>query len=111
MTWLKLSGVAARLGAGSTSTSDTESSVMGTLNSEGVRAVVRSSDKMGDCRELSPSSSPGHEPGVPPDVGGTTLTTGGLHCSEFLEKRWWAENDLGSSCFFCLDERLLLPPL
>lgn len=76
------------LGAGSASTSEMESSVMGT-NSEGVMAVVRSSDAIGDWRELSPgapSISPGHEPGVSPSVpgasvlvlGGSRLTLGGL---------------------------------
>lgn len=76
------------LGAGRASTSEMESSVLGT-NSEGVTAVVRSSDTMGDWRELSPgapSSSPGHEPGVIPPVpgvsvvvlGGSRLTSGGL---------------------------------
>lgn len=76
------------LGAGSASTSEMESSVMGT-NSEGVMAVVRSSDTIGDWRELSPgapSNSPGHEPGVSPPVpgagvvvlGGSRLTSGGL---------------------------------
>lgn len=94
------------------------------INSEGVMAVVRSSDIIGDWRELSPpgqSSSPGHEPGVSPpapgvtvvEVGGSKLTSGGLWWSEVREKRWWAEKDLGSSCFFCRDNRLLLllPPL
>lgn len=86
------------LGAGSASTSEMESSVMGT-NSEGVRAVVRSSDTIGDWRELSPgapSSSPGHEPGVSPPgpgasvvvLGGSRLTSGGLLWSEVREKRW-----------------------
>lgn len=76
------------LGAGRASTSEMESSVLGT-NSEGVTAVVRSSDTMGDWRELSPgapSSSPGQEPGVIPPVpgvsvvvlGGSRLTSGGL---------------------------------
>lgn len=73
------------LGAGSASTSEMESSVTGT-NSEGVMAVVRSSDTIGDWRELSPSSSPGHEPGVSPPVpgasavvlGGSRVTSGGL---------------------------------
>lgn len=73
------------LGAGRASTSDTESSVMGT-NSEGVAAVVRSSDIMGDWSELSaPRRSPGHEPGVrpplppapPPSGGGSRITSGG----------------------------------
>ena len=117
------------LGAGRASASDTESSVMGT-NSEGVMAVVRSSDIIGDWRELSPlapSSSPGHDPGVSPpapgvmvvavvavvvELGGSSFTSGGLWWSELREKRWWAEKDLGSSCFFWRDERLLLlPPL
>lgn len=111
------------LGAGRASTSEMESSVMGT-NSEGVMAVVRSSDTIGDWRELSPgapSSSPGHEPGVSPPVpgvsvvvlGGSRLTTGGLLWSEVREKRWWAEKDFGSSCFLWREERLLLrlPPL
>lgn len=76
------------LGAGRASTSDTESSVMG-MNSDGVMAVVRSSDIIGDWRELSPPapiSSPGHEPGVSPaspgvmvvELGGSKLTSGGL---------------------------------
>lgn len=105
------------LGAGSASTSETESSVMG-MNSEGVMAVVLSSDIMGDWRELSPpapSSSPGQEPGVRPpgpgvtvaELGGSRFTSGGLWWSEVREKRWWAEKDLGSS-FFWRDERRLL---
>lgn len=76
------------LGAGRASTSDTESSVMG-MNSEGVMAVVRSSDIIGDWSELSPPaprSSPGHDPGVSPpspgvmvvELGGSRLTSGGL---------------------------------
>lgn len=76
------------LGAGRASTSDTESSVMG-MNSEGVMAVVRSSDIIGDWSELStpaPSSSPGHDPGVSPpapgvmvvELGGSRFTSGGL---------------------------------
>lgn len=76
------------LGAGRASTSDTESSVMGT-NSDGVMAVVRSSDIIGDWSELSPpapSSSPGHDPGVSPptpgvmvvELGGSRFTSGGL---------------------------------
>lgn len=76
------------LGAGRPSTSDTESSVMG-MNSEGVMAVVRSSDIIGDWRELSPpppSSSPGNDPGVSSPVagvmvvelGGSRFTSGGL---------------------------------
>lgn len=88
----------AGLGAASASTSEMESSVMG-ANSEGVTAVVRSSDTIGDCIELSPgapSSSPGHEPGVSPPVpgasvvllGGSRLTSGNLLCSEAREKRW-----------------------
>lgn len=80
----------AGLGAGRASTSDTESSVMGT-NSEGVMAVVRSSDIIGDWSELSPpapSSSPGQDPGVSPpapgvldgsvELGGSRFTSGGL---------------------------------
>lgn len=80
----------AGLGAGRASTSDTESSVMGT-NSEGVMAVVRSSDIIGDWSELSPpapSNSPGHDPGVSPpapgvpdgsvELGGSRFTSGGL---------------------------------
>lgn len=111
------------LGAGSASTSEMESSVMG-MNSEGVAAVVRSSDTIGDWRELSPGaprSSPGHEPGVIPPgpgvsvvvLGGSRLTSGGLLWSEVREKRWWAEKDFGSSCFLWREERLLLrlPPL
>lgn len=110
------------LGTGRASTSDTESSVMG-MNSEGVMAVVRSSDIIGDCSELSPpapSSSPGHDPGVSPpapgvmvvELGGSRFTSGGRWWSEVREKRWWAEKDLGSSCFFWRDDRLLLlPPL
>lgn len=76
------------LGAGRASTSDTESSVMG-MNSEGVMAVVRSSDIIGDWSELSPpapSSSPDHDPGVSPpapgvmvvELGGSKFTSGGL---------------------------------
>lgn len=74
-------------------------------------AVVRSSESMGDCRELSTPSSPGQEPGVPrPQVpsGGLLSGTGTGSGAWFLENRWWAEKDLGSSCFLCLEERLLL---
>lgn len=105
------------LGAGSASTSDTESSVMG-LNSKGVIAVVRSSDIRGDCRELlppAPISSPGHDPGVNPtppgvrvvELGSMTFTSGG-RWSDVLEKRWLEEKDLGKSCFLWCDVRLLL---
>lgn len=119
-------GAGSGLGAGSASTeSDAESSVMG-WNSEGVMAVVLSSEISGDWRELSPppapSSSPGHDPGVTvaeeeaPSTQGSTVTSGGRWWSDvLLEKRWWAEKDLGSSCFFCRDEErcllLLLAPL
>lgn len=111
------------LGTGRASTSDTESSVLG-MNSDGVMAVVLSSDIIGDWRELSPpapSSSPGHDPGVSPpgpgamvvELGGSRVTPGGRWWSELREKRWWAEKDLGSSCFFWREDLLLLwlPPL
>lgn len=76
------------LGAGRASASDAESSVMG-MNSDGVMAVVRSSDIIGDCSELSPpapSNSPDHDPGVSPpaagailvELGGSRFTSGGL---------------------------------
>ena len=81
--------------------------------------MVRSSDIMGDWSELSgpaPSRSPGKDPGVSPPVGaaaavdpaGSRVTSGGLLGSEVRDKRWFAEKDLGSSCFFCRVERLLL---
>ena len=87
------------------------------MNSEGVTAVVLSSDIMGDWSELSgpaPSRSPGQDPGVSPPAGtaaavqGSRVTSGGLWVSEVREKRWFAEKDLGSSCFFCRVDRLLL---
>lgn len=106
--WLKVSGGAAGLGVGKASTSETESSVTWT-KSDGVIAVVRSSEIMGDCRELS-ANSPGQEPGVPV-LGGSSPLSWTLPWSrtldEFLENRWWAEKDLGS-IFLCLEDLLLL---
>ncbi len=107
--WLKFSGGAAGLGAGKASTSESESSVTWT-KSDGVIAVVRSSEIMGDCKEFS-ASSPGQEPGVPV-LGGSSAASWPLLWSgtldKFLENRWWADKDLGSSCFLCLEDLLLL---
>lgn len=77
------------LGVGRASTSDAESSVMG-MNSDGVMAVVWSSDTIGDWSELSPpapGNSPDHDAGVTPPgpggaimvaLGGSRVTSGGL---------------------------------